>query len=89
MSKKDKVYNVRIVEDETNKPMGIIGILFVLIMTLGIYLLFNGKELWIAFFEEGNFMEVLSETGKELIYSTGLTFVALIVNSIAYLFKKK
>ena len=69
--------------------MGIIGILFVLIMTLGIYLLFNGKELWIAFFEEDNFVEVLSQTGKELIYSTGLAFVVLIVNSIAYLFKKK
>ena len=86
---KNMIYNVRIVEDTSKQSVGLSGILFIVFMVVGIYLLFNGKELIEILVNKGDVYSFIKETGKEIIYATGLTFVAFIGNSIASLFKKK
>lgn len=87
--KKETVYNVRIVEDKSKEPLGLKSVLLIIFMVFGVYLLFNGKDLADALINDGSFLGVLKETGKELVYATGLTFVVYIANSIAFFPKKK
>ena len=87
-NKNKKVYDVRVVEDKTKKGPSILAIFCLVFMTIGIYLFFNGEALYIAInSEEKDFWNVLVTSVKELVYSTGLSFLVFIAVTVANFIK--
>ena len=88
-TKKEVVYNVRIVEDKTKKSFKLVQIISIIIFTLMIYLVLNGNELYISIVKDKNFWDVFRKTVKELIYATGFSFLVFIVLFISDIANKK
>ena len=71
---KPKVKDVRIVDDTTKPKVGKRHILLIIGLFVAIYVFLNAKVLYLAY-EKGNLSTVFLETSKEIIYSTGFTFL--------------
>ena len=88
-TKKEKVYNVKIVEDNTKTIVTKVQVILVIFLMIGIYLIFNGSVLLEAWNSEDiSFIDTLIETSKELVYSTSFSFVIIIANALAFRRKK-
>ena len=86
---KEKVYNVRIVEDQTKESLSLKQVVSILLLSIGIYIALNGKILYSAIFIDNNFWDVFTETFKELVYSSFASFVVFIVVSASNVAIKK
>lgn len=88
-NKKEKIYNVRIVEDSTKKSLSKKEFLATIILSLSFYVFFNLKELMESIFINYNFWDVFTETFKQLIYSSALSVVIFFVTYVSPLANKK
>lgn len=83
-----KVYDVRIVGNEAQGKLSLVGVVSIIFMTLFIYLFLNGKHLYSAI-QENDFWDIFTETFKELLYSTGFSFVVYFVTNTFSVAKKQ